>query len=426
MVAVIKLWGHRVGAVMWDANWDVATFEYDMEFKRQGLDISPIHMPIDSPENLYTFPSLSKDVYYGLPGLLADALPDRFGTQVMHHWLVQRGKTAEQLSSVERLCMAARRSLGALEFEPDKHLGDNRSSLVFIEDLIDQAYTIWPDRTLQQQHRQAPDDLSDLIRVCSSVGGQRAKALLAINESTGEVRSGQTDAPDGFRHWLIKLDGITNRVLHDPKNYGRIEYAYYLMAQQAGIHMSESTLLEENQRAHFLTLRFDRTDNGKKLHLQTLCGLAHLNPYDGEGWSYEDAFQVMRQLKLDYAAKRQLFLRMVFNVVAANFDDHTKNISFLMNEQGQWKLAPAYDLTYSHSSELRGDKRHQLSIQGKRENIQRNDLIRLAKEVGIKKPLQLINAVLSAADEWTTCAKNAGIPNAQANIIRKGFNWLKG
>jgi serine/threonine-protein kinase HipA len=425
MVAVVKIWGKRVGAVMWDANWDVATFEYDVEFKRQGLDLSPLHMPIDSPENIYTFPSLSKEVYHGLPGLLADALPDRFGLQIMHHWLIQHGRVAEQINSVERLCMAARRSMGALEFEPDKHLGDNRSSLVFIEELIEQAHTIWPDRTLPNSASSAADDLTDLIRAASSVGGQRAKALLAINESTGEVRSGQTDAPDGFRHWLIKLDGITNRALHDPKNYGRIEYAYYLMAQQAGIEMSESTLLEENNRAHFLTLRFDRTREGKKLHLQTLSALAHLNPYDGEGWSYEDAFQVMRLLKLDYAAKEQMFLRAVFNVVAANYDDHTKNISFLMNEHGQWKLAPAYDLTYSHSSELRGDKRHQLSIQGKRERIERADVFNLAKEVGVKKPQQLIDAVLNAVDEWPSCAKNAGIPNAQANIIRKGFNWLK-
>jgi serine/threonine-protein kinase HipA len=423
VVAIVKIWGKTVGAVMWDPNWDIATFEFDSAFKRSGLDLSPIYMPNDDPTTIYSFPSLAKDYFHGLPGLLSQSLPERFGAQVLNQYLLRMGRALDGINPVERLCMLSKRGMGALEFEPHKHHGDNRSAIVFIDDLLEQGMSLWPERggAPELVGKDHAEKLTDLLRAGTSAGGQRAKAVLAINESTGEVRSGQTDAPQGFRHWMIKLDGITNRALHDPRGYGRIEYAYYIMAQMAGIEMSESTLLEEKQHAHFLTLRFDRTADGRKIHVQSLASLAHANPYDGEGWSYEDAFQVVRLLKLDYASKQQLFLRMVFNVIAANYDDHTENISFLMNEKGQWKLAPAYDLTYSHSSELRGAKRHQLSINGKREHISLEDLRTVAKENGIKKPQDLIEQVMAAVEQWSDIAKNAGIPNAQANVIKKGL-----
>jgi len=425
MVAVVKLWNRVVGAVLWDTSWEMASFEFEPEFINAGLDLAPLTMPLHDVQRgkrLYSFPGLPKETFRGLPGMLAASLPDGFALRVQDTWLVRAGKNPKDFNPVERLCMIGRRGMGALEFEPTRYPGDNRSGILFLEEVEQRAAeALLPTQPIGRIHAHA---LEDLVKVASSAGGSRAKALLAFNPETGEVRSGQTDAPDGFQHWMIKFDGITNRLLGDPRGYGRIEYAYNLMALHCGINVPESTLLETQDRAHFLTRRFDRVDGSEKLHVVPLCYLAHMDYQDPTAWSYEEVFEVMRRLRLPYPDQRELYRRLVFNVITRNYSDHTGNIAFLMGLDGQWHLAPAYDLTYSYQSDNLFTRAHQLSIRGKREGITRDDLLALAREVSIKRPSLLIDTVAESIQRWPEFADQARIPSAQMSVIRKNFLFL--
>ncbi len=261
--------------------------------------------------------------------------------------------------------------------------------------------------------------LLDIIKVGTSAGGARAKAVIAFNEKTSEIRSGQADVPDNFFHWIIKFDGVKLKEFGDPRGYGRIEFAYYKMASDCGIIMNECRLLEENGRAHFITKRFDRLNGNEKLHLQTLCAIAHYDYNDPNSYSYEQAFQVMRHLKLHYPDAEQLFTRMVFNVIAKNLDDHTKNISFLMDRSGVWKLSPAYDITFAYNPESKWTRRHQLSINGKRDEITKVDLLKVGKEMNIKKAKEIIERIKTVVSGWEKYAKECGVPDSQIDAIAK-------
>lgn len=427
-IAKANIWNHFVGAVFWDQKKRVSTFEFDSAFLKNDLDLSPVIMPLEeikSGKKIYSFPSLNKETFKGLPGLLADSLPDKFGNKLLDAWLAQTGRDPNAINPVERLCYTGKRGMGALEFEPSIKTIEDSNEKIEIKELVRVAKDVLDEKKKLQTniHRKADKALTNIIRVGTSAGGARAKAIIAYNEKTGDIRSGQIDSLSGFDYWIIKFDGVSNKQLGDPKGYGRIEYAYHKIATACGIKMTECRLLEENNRAHFMTKRFDREGN-KKIHMQTLCAIAHFDYNDSSSWSYEQAFQIMRQLKLPYIETEQLFLRMVFNVVARNQDDHTKNISFLMGEDGKWKLSPAYDVSYAYDPKNIWMKSHQLSINGKNDEIKKSDILAVAKEMNIKKAIELIEKVNSGVKNWKKHAKDSGVESEQIKSIATSHNFL--
>ena len=415
-LADIYLWGQHAGTVAWDENYQAASFEFTPEFASGQWDISPLMMPVRQRQ-IYQFPSLNKDTFVGLPGLLADALPDAFGKALLDKWLVSVGRTFA--NPVERLCYQGKRSMGALEFVPAQDNYLEQGTKLEIDSLVEVAREVLDEKKKLDVNvnEDTKEAIANIVRVGTSAGGQRAKAVIAYNENTGEVRSGQIDVPDGFSHWLLKLDGVTNAELGDPKHYGKIEYVYYLMARAAGINMTECRLLEENGRAHFMTRRFDRLSGNEKVHMQTLCGIAHYDYKMLHAYSYEQAFQVMRQLRLPYSQAEEMFRRMVFNVIARNQDDHTKNISFLMDKSGRWSLSPAYDMSWSYNPKGVWTSRHQMSVNGKWDDITRADLLALAKNVNIKQADAIIDEVKEGVSKWRTFATQYSIPSEMVKGI---------
>ena len=414
--ADVYLWGQHAATVAWDENYQAGSFEYTPGFATGSLDLSPLMMPVRQRQ-VYQFPSLSHDTFIGLPGLLADALPDAFGKALLDRWLASVGRTFA--NPVERLCYQGKRSMGALEFVPAQDNYLEQGTKLEIDSLVEVAREVLDEKkkldvNINENTKEA---IANIIRVGTSAGGQRAKAVIAYNEATGEVRSGQIDVPDGFSHWLLKLDGVTNAELGDPKHYGQIEYVYYLMARAAGINMSECRLLEENGRAHFMTRRFDRQDGNEKVHMQTLCGIAHYDYKMLHAYSYEQTFQVMRRLRLPYSQAEEMYRRMVFNVIARNQDDHTKNISFLMDKRGKWSLSPAYDMSWSYNPNGAWTSMHQMSINNKWDDITREDLMALAKNVNIKQPGEIIEQVKDGVAQWPRLAKEFNIPHDIADVI---------
>ena len=401
---------------MWNENTESAVFEYEPSFERLGLNLSPILMPLN-PHRSYQFTSISKDTFMGLPGLLADALPDAYGKALLDRWLATIGRSFA--NPVERLCYQGKRSMGALEFEPAQDTFLEKDTRIEIDSLVEVAREALNqksklDTNLSQDRKEA---LINIIKVGTSAGGQRAKAVIAYNEKTQEVRSGQIDAPEGFEHWLLKLDGVTNQELGDPKFYGLIEYAYYLMAKDAGIEMMPCRILPENGRSHFMTKRFDRVGGKEKLHMQTLCGIAHYDYKMLRAYSYEQAFLVMRQLRLPYIQAEEMFRRMVFNVVARNQDDHTKNISFLMDKTGKWRLSPAYDVSWSYNPEGKWTSQHQMSINNKWSDFTMDDLLTVASSMNIKSPREIIEKTIDVVAHWPVYAASLGIPKDTIVVI---------
>ena len=423
--AIIKLWGADVGAVSWleDRHW--AVFEFEPAFLQKGLDISPVHMGLDAArqgDGMFAFPGLNPDTYLGLPGLLADSLPDKFGNSIIAAWLARNGRDPADFSPVERLCYTGRRGMGALEFAPSIHRQIDRPVAVEISELVNLAQSIMAQRmrldvALGTSEKQNAEALLDILRVGTSAGGARPKAVIAMN-NRGKVISGQAEVPDGFDYWVLKFDGVSDLELGEPKGFGRIEYAYHLMAQAAGINMMPCRLLEENGRAHFMTLRFDR-HNGRKIHMQSLCGLAHYDFNSPGAYSYEQAFAVMRRLRLSHADATQQYRRMLFNVIARNQDDHTKNIAFLMNMQGQWKLSPAYDVIYAHNPAGQWTHQHQMSINAKRDNFSRSDLLDAGEAISIPKPQRILNQVIDVVKQWPRFAGKAGVERSYADEIAR-------
>ena len=422
-LAEVRLWGRRVGAVALADGSPVARFEYNREFVRSGLQLSPLMMPLS--EGVYQFPTLSFDAFHGLPGLLADSLPDRFGNTLIDAWLATQGRAPGSFGPVERLCYIGARGMGALEFRPVKGPRARNSEKLHLEALVDLASQVLRHRgdlAASFAPGSAHEGLTEILRVGTSAGGARPKALIAWNPQTQEVRSGHVLAPDGFTHWLLKFDGVNGAGDHnlaDPRGFTRVEYAYSLMAQAAGIEMSECRLLREGPRRHFMTRRFDRGPSGTKLHMQTLGALAHLDYNQPRAHSYEQAFQVLRQLGLAAAAREALYRRCVFNLIARNQDDHVKNIGFLMDERGNWTLAPAYDLTYGHDPANRWMAQHQMSVNGKFDGFVREDLLRLADTATLTRSAaaDLIQSVAEAVRRWREFASAAEAPEDYAQQI---------
>ncbi|MFQ3240836.1 MAG: serine/threonine-protein kinase HipA [Lentimonas sp.] len=424
MIAEIQLWGRTIGAVTWDANQDSAAFEYDRAFLQSGFEIAPLMMPLS--DRVYSFPTLPRNTFLGLPGLLADALPDKFGNALINTWLASQGRKSAQFSSIERLCYTGRRGMGALEFLPAIGPRPRKTKRIEINALIDLASDVLTHRnTLQGSFKDSTREkaLKDILRVGTSAGGARAKAVIAWNRQTNEVRSGQVAADTGFEYWLLKFDGVNgnkDKEMEDPKGYGAIEYAYYLMAQAAGIQMSECRLLEEHDRRHFMTRRFDRLPGGEKLHMQSLCALAHYDFNAAGAYAYEQAFLVMSQLHLDMDATEQQFRRMAFNIVARNQDDHVKNIAFLMDKTGRWSLSPAFDITYSYNPDGAWTATHQMTINSKRDSFTMADFNACAKSAQMKRgrAQEILKEVIAAVKHWPKYAEAGKVKAAWIQQIQ--------
>ena len=422
-VARVNMFDHLVGTFRWDQRYEVVRFEYDHSFVGLGLEPSPLMMPVREGR-IYSFAGLNRDTFMGLPGMLADALPDSYGRALFDQWLSLTGHTSS--NPVETLCFLGKRCMGALEFEPAIEMGYNSQQLFEINSLVEVARDALTQKAafgvnLNDEKKAA---VAEILRLGTSAGGQRAKAIIAYNKATGEVRSGQVEAPAGFDYYLIKLDGVSAEAgFRETENYGRLEYSFYQLAKDCGIEMSECMLIEENGRAHFLAKRFDR-NNGRKVHMQTLCALAHYDFRLLRGYSYEQAFGVMRALRLPYSAVTELFRRMVFNVVVRNQDDHTKNISFLMGEDGQWRLSPAYDMGYAFNPQGGWTSMHQMSVNGKFDKISRADLLACAAANDIKEADEIIDQICDAASSWPRIAKDCGVPLSMTEDIVKNMQFL--
>lgn len=413
-VAEVRLWGRKIAAVSVDGPGSVAAFEYTPEFRQSGIQVAPLQMPLS--DKVYTFPQLSRETFHGLPGMLADALPDKFGNAVIDQWLAAQGRLPNELDAVERLCYTGSRGMGALEFQPAEGPHATESALVHVDALVELASEVLQQResmttTISRDREEA---LREILRVGASAGGARAKAIIAWNPATNEVRSGQVTAPPGFEYWLLKFDGVENnkdKDLADPQGYGAVEYAYSLMAKAAGIKMAPCHIFEENGRRHFMTKRFDRLDTGEKLHMQSLGAIAHFDFNTPDAHSYEQAIAVMRRLSLPMKDIEELFRRMAFNVVARNQDDHVKNIAFLMDKQGKWSLAPAYDVMYSYNPSSKWVSRHQMSLNNKRDNFEREDFRVVERTASMKRGRadEILDEVCEAAAKWREFAARASV-----------------
>lgn len=415
--AFVHIWGTMVGAVAWDDSAGLATFEYDSSFKNKDWDLSPLKMPLQATKNIFNFPELKPgfnspfDTFKGLPGLLADVLPDKYGNQLINRWLAQNGRVPNSMNPVEMLCFIGTRGMGALEFEPATLKESKRTFSIEIDSLVDIAQKMLSNKSSFSTNLKKNDEQSiiEILKVGTSAGGARPKAVIAYNERTGEVRSGQTIAPKGFEHWLLKLDGVSDVQLGASTGYGRVEMAYYNMAIACGIDMMTSRLLEENGRAHFMTKRFDREDGDIKHHIQTLCAIQHYDYNAVSSFSYEQLFQTMRELKLSYPEAEQMFRRMVFNVIARNCDDHTKNFAFRLQKDGRWELAPAYDVCHAYKPDHQWVSQHSLSINGKRKGISKNDLLVIGKSIRCKQASIIIEEIESIIMNWKKFANEVGV-----------------
>jgi serine/threonine-protein kinase HipA len=423
--AEVRLWGRTIGAVSMGDGDDHAAFQYDPVFARSGIEVSPITMPLG--DRIYTFPSLPPATFHGLPGLLADSLPDRFGSAVIDAWLSVQGRSPESFDAVERLCYVGSRGMGALEFAPSTGPAARAAKVLQVDALVELASVILRDRQHWSTSLAADvrtGALNDILRVGTSAGGARAKAVIAWNRETNEVRSGQIAAGSGFEYWLLKLDGVAgneDRTLQDPKGYGAIEYAYSLMAREAGIRMAECRLLEEGRRRHFMTRRFDRQPGGGKLHMQSLGALAHLDYNLPGAHAYEQAMLTIRRLGLPPEAVEEMFRRMAFNIVARNQDDHVKNVAFLMDKGGAWALAPAFDVIYSYNPSGPWTATHQMTMNGKRDGFTRGDFRACGRSALLTRGRAdaIVDQVCEAATRWPEFADQAGIPEASRDEIRR-------
>ncbi len=422
--ALIRLWDKLVGAVAWSENSQLGNFEFDPGFLDLEWDISPIMMPIaKSKGRIYSFNENkgSASSFKGLPGLLADMLPDKYGNALINLWLATQGRATGSLTPIETLCFIGKRGMGALEIEPSLKKEESRSAKIEIDTMVSVANRILNKR--EQFHadlsKDEEDGLTDILRIGTSAGGARAKAIIAFNDKTREVRSGQVKAPKGFSYWILKFDGVADNQIGESKGYGKAEMAYHLMARDAGIEMSECQLLEENGRAHFMTKRFDRDDEGNKIHMQSFCAMRHFDFNMVGYYAYEQLFETMRMLGLPYPEAEQLFTRMVFNVLARNCDDHTKNFAFLLDQTGNWRQSPAFDVCHAYRPGSDWVNSQSLTVNGKREGITENDFLAVGRQMNIKKAKQIIFRVSEVIKNWNHYAEEVKVDAKMRDAIKQ-------
>lgn len=415
----VKLWGTTIGALS-QKNDNFASFEYNPDFVRSGIEPAPITMPVRAGV-IYRFPNLSSATFHKLPGLFVDSIPDKFGNKIIDQWLTQNGREPGSFSALERLCYTGSRGMGALEFYPAIHPNFIESEPLEIERLRALAANILDQRKKIKVKLREKEIFEQIIKVGTSAGGARAKVLIAYNEATNTVLSGQVRAPEGFGYWLLKFDDIENnrdKENADPAGFGALEYTYSQIAKEAGIQMTECRLLEDGDHRHFMTRRFDRTENGNKLHYQSLTAIAHYDFNIAGAYSYEQAFAIAKRIGLTMTDIEQMYRRAVFNICARNQDDHTKNIGFLMDKRGHWKLAPAFDVTYAYNPNGRWTGTHQMTFNGKRKNFTLEDFKTVAKNAGLvqgryKRILEQVQ------DSLATFKKRAKVNDVPKNLIQE-------
>lgn len=423
--AEVRLWGTVIGAVSFDDNNRTADFEYNPSFIGSGIELSPIVMPLKA--GIYRFPELNYETFHGLPGLLSDSIPDKFGNSIIDLWLSRQGRLSDSFNAVERLCYTGKRGMGALEYYP-VIASQDIDERINVSELVKLASTVLTNRqnlkaVLDECDKEGMNAaLSQIISVGTSAGGARAKAVIAWNPETNEVRSGQSETGKGFEHWLIKFSGVSgnkDKESEDLEDFGVVEYVYYLMAKEAGIDMSECRLLDDGRNKHFMTKRFDRDSNGNKFHMQTLCALAHMDFNQAGLYSYEQLFSILNRLGVHHTDSVEVFRRMVFNVFAFNCDDHTKNISFLMDKSGQWRLSPAYDVTFAYNPNGLWTSGHQMTVNGKRRNITEADFesCRRIGNLSSREERSIIQDTKTALSKWETIARDNGLSDERVNGI---------
>lgn len=425
-VIEVRAWDERVGAVALDPRLGYYAFAFTPEWLRTGIDLAPLTMPRDAAQEVFIFPGLPEITFYRLPGMLADALPDAFGNALIDAWMAKQGIAKNEITPLDRLAYMGKRGMGALEFHPEHGSHRESSAPLEMQSLVEEARKLIEGDLNVDREAQAA--LANILRVGTSAGGARAKAVIAWNPKTNVIRSGQFDAAPGFEHWLLKFDGVgLDAELGTGADYGRIEYAYYLMAKQAGIEMSPCRLLEENGRAHFMTHRYDRdVVNGRtiKHHVQTLCAMDHLDFRQRGTHSYAQLFLVITRLKLGDEALAQAFRRMCFNVMSRNCDDHTKNFGFLLKQGESWQLSPAYDITHAHNPKGEWTYQHLMSVNGKFTEITREDLLEEGNRFLVRRPKDLLNEVGAAIDNWPAHAEQAGLREATRDRVAADFRLL--
>jgi serine/threonine-protein kinase HipA len=425
--ARVLIWGRDIGAVTWQKERELAVFQYTPEFAASRIQLAPLSMPLQ--EAPYEFPALARETFYGLPGLLADSLPDKFGNRLIDAWLSSQGRPPGSMNPVERLCYTGSRGMGALEFKPTIKNAPSKTHRLKISALVALANRVLDERISLNGKFTGQGDkhtIEDILRVGTSAGGARAKAVLAWNPQTGEFRSGQAPVGQGFSHWIMKFDGIhgnRDRELADPQGFGRIEFAYSLMANDAGITMQECRLHIEGGRAHFMTKRFDRTEKGLKLHMLSLGAMRHYDYNQAGAYAYEQAIETIQLLSLPMEDIEQQVRRALFNILARNHDDHVKNIAFLMNKLGQWRLSPAFDLAYAYNPSGAWTSRHQMSLNGKRDGFKTEDLIAFAQTAGVKKTkaMAILKEVSNSVKNWRSYATTASVSSHDIHRIEKAF-----
>lgn len=427
-LAEIFLWNTKIGTLSLKEGLPCAIFEYDNDFiegvRGTNIQLSPLKMPISN--KLYSFPNLEES-FHGVPGMIADSLPDKFGNAIINQWLAAQGKSETDFNVIDRLCYTGSRGMGALEYRPALSAGSNSSDIVNVSEMVKFASDVLSKRK-EVNIDMSNASYSQLLKLGTSAGGARAKAVIAWNEETNEVKSGQIAPEKGFDFWLMKFDGVSKNGDHDLEDepeYTLIEYAYYLMALQAGINMNECRIFKENNHNHFMTKRFDRVD-GSKVHMQTLAALAHIDYNTPRLCSYELAASYMKQIGLGANEVEQFYRRMVFNVLAVNRDDHVKNVSFLMNRDGIWKLSPAYDVTFSYNPTNKWLSNHQMTLNNKSEKIELEDLLQVASTISIstQRAKSIIADVKSAIVHWTSIAGDVGIRESTIDLVSKTITEL--
>ena len=425
-VIEVRAWGERVGAVALDPRLGYYAFAFVPEWRRTGTDLAPLTMPLPAQQEVFIFPELPEVSFYRLPVLLADALPDAFGNALIDAWMAKQGIAKNEITALDRLAYMGKRGMGALEFHPEHGSHRESSAPLQMQTLVEEARRLIEGDLNVDREAQAA--LANILRVGTSAGGARAKAVIAWNPQTNVIRSGQFDAAPGFEHWLLKFDGVgLDAELGTGADYGRIEYAYYLMAKQAGIEMSPSRLLEENGRAHFMTRRYDRQiveGRTVKHHVQTLCGMDHIDFRQRGTHAYAQLFLAIKRLKLGDGAFEQAFRRMCFNVMARNCDDHTKNFGFLLRKGEPWRLAPAYDVTHAHNPQGEWTYQHLMSVNGKFDGITRDDLLEEGDRFMVRRPKDLLSDVRAAIDNWSTYAKEAALGESSRDRVAADFLFL--
>ena len=426
-VIEVRMWSRRVGAVAPDPSLDCYAFAYDPAWKRTNIEVAPLTMPLADGREVFAFPALPKPTYFGLPALLADAIPDDFGNALIDAWMATKGIDKSSITALDRLAYMGQRGMGALEFRPERGSHKESATPIALKQLVEEARRLVQGNfSLENEAKTA---LANIVRVGTSAGGARAKAVILWNPKTNEVRSGQFDAAPGFEHWMLKFDGVgKDKELGTGEGYGRIEYAYSLMAKAAGIVMFPCRLLEENDRAHFMTRRFDRdvTSEGqtRKHHLQTLCAMNDLDFRQRGTHAYAQLFLTMAKLDLGDEAMSQAFRRMAFNVMARNCDDHTKNFAFLLKQGGSWELAPSYDITHAYNPQGEWTYQHLMSVNGKFEGITRDDLLEDGDRFSVRKPREILAEVRSAVENWAEFASQAGLDASMRDRVARDFQLV--